>query len=135
MIRTLKHAANASPPNQNKVLQSTFTIFSINFATQTNFFLYRSMRDSQALITIAITHFCLMKNISWRVSPLPKGSLLLVYMYLCSSQSNYNTTREHYEPFWILMISITYSLKQYCKCATNRFLVRSHDFVIIIQLA
>ena len=135
MIRTLKHAANASPPNQNKVLQSTFTIFSINFATQTNFFLYRSMRDSQALITIAITHFCLMKNISWRVSPLPKGSLLLVYMYLCSCQSNYNTTREHYEPFWILMISITYSLKQYCKCATNRFLVRSHDFVIIIQLA
>ena len=135
MIRTLKHAANASLPNQNKVLQFTFTIFSINFATQTNFCLYRSMRDSQALITIAITHFCLMKNISWRVSPLPKGSLLLVYMYLCSSQSNYSTTREHYEPFWILMTSIIYSLKQYCKCTTNRFLVRSHDFVIIIQLA
>ena len=30
---------------------------------------------------------------------LPRGSLLLVYMYLCSSKSNYNTTQEHYEPF------------------------------------
>ena len=135
MIRTLKHAANASPPDQNKMLEFTLTIFSINFATQTNFCLYRSMRDSQALITVAITHFNLMKNISRRVSPLPRGSLLLVYMYLCSSQSNYNRTREYYEPFSILMISIIYSLKQYCKCTTNRFLVPSHDFVIIIQLA
>ena len=87
------------------------------------------------LLKLLLPSFFLMKNISWRVSPLPRGSLLLVYMYLCSSQSNYSTTREHYEPFWILMTSIIYSLKQYCKCTTNRFLVRSHDFVIIIQLA
>ena len=98
-IRTSKHAANASPPNQNKVLELTFIIFSINVTKQTNLCLYRSMRHSQALITVGITHFCLINNILWRVSPLPRCLLLLVYMYLCSSKSNYNTTREHYEPF------------------------------------
>ena len=98
-IITSKHAANASPPNQNKVLELTFIIFSINVAIQTNLCLYRSLLDFQALITVGITHFCLIQNISQRVSPLPRGSLLLVYMYLCSSKSNYNTTREYYEPF------------------------------------
>ena len=41
-IRTSKHAANASPPNQNKVLELTFIIFSINVPMQTNLCLYRS---------------------------------------------------------------------------------------------
>ena len=80
-IRTSKHAATACPPNQNKVLELSFIIFSINVPMQTNLCLYRSMRDSQALITIGIIHFCLIKKISWRVSPLPRGSFLLVYMY------------------------------------------------------
>ena len=134
-IRTSNHAANASPPNQNKLFELTFIIFSINVAMQANLCVYRSIRNSQALIKIGITHFCLIKNILWRVSPLPRGSLLLVCMCLCSSKSNYNTTREHYEHFWMLMIAVIYSVKQYCKCATNRFLVRSHGFLIIIQLA
>ena len=87
-IRTSKHAANASSPNQNKVLQLTFIILSINTAMQTKLCFCRSMCDSQALITIGITHFCLIKSILWKVSPLPRGSLLLVYMYLYSSESN-----------------------------------------------
>ena len=81
------------------VLELTFIIFPINVAMKTNLRLYKSMRDSEALITITVTLFCLIKNILWRVSPLPRGSLLLVYMYLCSFKSNYNANREHYEPF------------------------------------
>ena len=41
-IRTPKRAANASPPNQNKVLELTFIIFSINVPIQANLCLYRS---------------------------------------------------------------------------------------------
>ena len=33
-IRTSQHAANASPPNQNKVPELTFIIFSINLFNQ-----------------------------------------------------------------------------------------------------
>ena len=36
-IRTSNHAANASPPNQKKLIELTFIIFSINVAIQANF--------------------------------------------------------------------------------------------------
>ena len=82
------------------VLELTFIIFPINVAMKTNLCLYKSMRDSQALITITVTLFCLIKkHFGEGISPLPRGSLLLVYMCLCSFKSNYNANREHYEPF------------------------------------
>ena len=60
---------------------------------------------------VLITHFCLIKNISWKVSPLPRGSLLLVYMYLCSSKSNYSTALGTTYSTTILNVKDSYNLQ------------------------
>ena len=56
-IRTSKHTANASPPNQNRVLEFTFIIFSINLAMQTNWCLYRQCVILKHLLQLVLPTF------------------------------------------------------------------------------